>query len=344
MPKFLLKSLYTFEKSIFLLKKNNFIVKSEFSKKERIQSMEKIVKNETIKREACGEHWFTEYRTGRAAAFSLKVVRHLHTVEGDLQRVDVFDTKEFGRVLTLDGLIMVTERDEYMYHEMLVHVPMFSHPCPKRVLIIGGGDGGSLREVLKHPTVEEVVLVEIDSNVISASKEFLPFCSSGMNDPRSKITIGEGGLYVKEHPDSFDVIIIDSTDPTKGAGGLLFTEEFYNNCRKALKSGGTMSAETENFFYDENHWEMAFKRISNVFNVAVPYWGLMTSYPSGWWTYTLAGENLDPRKDFRKTDAEKMSANLKYYNPDIHMASFALPNNMKKKVEEIKNSLNKKRK
>jgi len=295
-----------------------------------------IIKNPTLDPTEDFCFWFTEYRHLHRAAFNLKIDRHVYTCEGELQRIDIFDTPEFGRVFTLDGLVMVTERDEWMYHEMLVHVPMFSHPDPRRVLIIGGGDGGSLREVLRHPRVDEAVMVEVDENVISAAKKYLPFTSSAMDDGRAKIIVEEGGAYVKADTAGFDVIIIDSTDPTKGAGGLLFTEEFYNTCKKALRPGGVLSAESEDVVYDLPFWKMAVGRISRVFPVMEIYWGIIHSYPSGVWTYTFSSEEADPVKNFREADALKMSRDLRYYNPDIHRSCFVLPNFMKDLIKDVK--------
>jgi len=276
--------------------------------------------------------WYTEYRHRHLAAFQMKVDRHVYTHKGGLQRIDVFDTLQFGRVMTLDGLVMVTEKDEWMYHEMLVHVPMFVHPDPKRVLIIGGGDGGSLREVLRHRGVEEAMLVEIDGNVVEAAKKYLPFTASGMSDGRASVIIQEGGAFIKANPSSFDVVIIDSTDPTKGAGGLLFTEEFYGSCRKALRPGGVVSAETEDVFYDQPYWRMAVERMSAAFPTARVYWGMMTTYPSGSWTYTFASLGLDPLR-FREDDARAMEPELRYYNADIHRAAFNLPTFMRELVD-----------
>jgi spermidine synthase len=269
--------------------------------------------------------WYTEYRFGHRAAFQMKVDRHVFSIGGKLQRVDVFDTPQFGRVMTLDGLVMVTEKDEWMYHEMLVHVPMFAHPDPRRVLIVGGGDGGSLREALRHPRVEEAVMVEIDANVVEAARAYLPFTASAMSDPRATVVIAEGGAYIRDHAAAFDVIIIDSTDPTKGAGGLLFTDEFYGNCRKALRPGGVMSAETEDPLYDLPFLTMAAGRIAKAFPVARLYWGMMSAYPSGTWTYTFASGETDPLAGYREKDALAMKGQLRYYTPGIHRACFVLP-------------------
>lgn len=274
----------------------------------------------------------TEYRHKHFASFNLKVERVVYSQNSEIQRIDIFDTPQFGRVFTLDGLVMVTEKDEWMYHEMLVHVPMFSHPSPEKVLIIGGGDGGSLREVLKHKTVKEAVMVEVDGQVVEAAKKYLPFTSCAMEDPKAKIIIEEGGEFVKKNPGSFDVIIIDSTDPTKGAGGVLFTEEFYTNCKKALKDGGVLSAETEDYLYDYPFFKMAVTRLSSTFPVTKLYWGAVTSYPTGMWTYTFASIKTDPIENLREKDARQISDQLKYYNAEIHKASFILPNFLRKMV------------
>jgi len=273
--------------------------------------------------------WFSETRPGGDDALCARVERHVCTVEGPLQRIDIFDTPSFGRVFTLDGLVMVTERDEWMYHEMLVHVPLFSHPDPRRVLIIGGGDGGSLREVLRHPGVEEAVLVEIDGNVVEAARAHLPFTAKAMDDPRATVLVEEGAAYVKARRARFDAIIIDSTDPFKGAGGLLFTEEFYAGCRAALRDGGVLSAETEDVFYDAEWWTKASARLANVFRVSRAYWGSVTTYPSGAWTYAFASDTVDPVRDLRREDARRMAQALRYYDDEIHAACFALPRFMK---------------
>ncbi|MBM7559377.1 polyamine aminopropyltransferase [Marinitoga litoralis] len=277
---------------------------------------------------------YMEWYTGGDVGLFMKMNRVLFSGQSEFQRVDVFENPELGRVFSLDGITMTTEVDEFMYHEMLTHVPMFIHPNPKRVLVIGGGDGGTTREVLKHPSVEEVILCEIDPLVIEAARKYLPTTSVEFDNPKLKIVNENGAEYIKQFENYFDVIIIDSTDPTAGEGGHLFTEDFYKSCYNALTENGVFSAETEDPFYDRAWVGIAYNRIKNVFPVAKVYLGFMTTYPSGMWSYTFASKGLDPLKDF---DPEKIrnfekKNTLKYYNEEIHVASFALPNFVKKLI------------
>lgn len=168
----------------------------------------------------------------------------LYSAKTEYQTIDILETQGLGKVLLLDGLVMTTERDEFFYHEMISHIPMNSHPNPERVLVIGGGDGGTVREVLKHDTVKEVVLCEIDGMVIDACKKYLPSIAGMLDDERVNIQVRDGIDYISQQEDAFDIILIDSTDPM-GPGEGLFTEEFYSNVNKALKEGGIMSAQSE---------------------------------------------------------------------------------------------------
>jgi spermidine synthase len=270
--------------------------------------------------------WFREPRTPHGCSLELKATRIVHAARSPHQAIVIFDTEDHGRVFTLDGLVMTTEKDEFMYHEMLVHVCLFSHPRPERVLIIGGGDGGSLREVLRHGCVREAVLVEIDEMVVDAARRFLPTMATGFDDPRARVVIGEGHAHVRERAGAYDAVIIDSTDPTYGAGGLLFTEEFYADCRRALAEDGVLSAETENPFYDPGWVQMAWRRLGRAFDDVRLYLGYVPAYPGALWTYALASAGPDPRSRFRARDAARLSRDLGYYNPDVHTGAFALPN------------------
>lgn len=274
--------------------------------------------------------WFREPRTAKGCSLELKATRIVHSARSEYQAIVIFDTEDHGRVFTLDGLVMTTEADEFMYHEMLVHVPMFTHADPRRVLVIGGGDGGSVRELLRHPGVEQAVIVEIDGMVIDAARRFMPYTASGFDDPRVEIVIGEGHAHIRQNPDRYDVIIIDSTDPTYGAGGLLFTTEFYADCRRALRDGGILSAETENPFYDPGWVQMAWRRQRRAFDDVRLYLGYVPVYPGALWTYTVASTGPDPQGDFRASDASRLARSLRYYNPDVHAGAFALPNFVKK--------------
>ena len=179
------------------------------------------------------ELWFTEPHTENVR-FSMKVDRQIYSGKSEFQRIDIFDSLEFGRVLVLDGYTMLTEKDEFMYHEMIVHVPMCAHPNAKRALVIGGGDGGSVRELVRYKDLAHIDLVEIDEEVVGACRKYLPQTAGKLDDPRVHIHYEDGLKFIRHHEDEYDVIIVDSTDPF-GPGEGLFTREFYGNCFRALK-------------------------------------------------------------------------------------------------------------
>ena len=214
------------------------------------------------------ELWFTEKHTDNVN-FSIKVDRQLYSSQSEFQRIDIFDSLEFGRLLTLDGYVMLTEKDEFMYHEMIVHVPMCVHPDARRILVIGGGDGGTVRELTRYPTVEHIDLVEIDEEVVTACKKYLPQTASQLDDPRVHAYYEDGLKFIRHHEDEYDVILVDSTDPF-GPGEGLFTREFYGNCFRALKADGIMVNQHESPFYKEDAYAMqrAHKRIVESFPLA----------------------------------------------------------------------------
>lgn len=277
---------------------------------------------------------YTEYYTGGNVGLFMKMNRLVYSHQSPYQRIDIFEHPDFGMVLSLDGITILTENDEFMYHEMLVHVPMFSHPDPKKVLIIGGGNGGCLREVMKHTGVEEAVLCEIDPNVIEASKKYLTTIATEFDNPKVKVFNENGAEFIKEYNDYFDVIIVDSTDPTAGEGGHLFTKDFYKDCYVALKENGIFNAEIENPFYDRGWVAIASNRISSVFPISRVYTGFLSTRPSGMWAYNFASKNTHPVDDFNPSRVLDFSPYLRYYNEDIHKAAFVLPNFLKDIVSQ----------
>lgn len=278
---------------------------------------------------------YMEWYSRDVGGLFMKMNRHLFAAKSPYQRIDIFESDFYGRVFSLDGITMTTERDEFMYHEMLVHVPMFMHPNPKKVLVIGGGDGGSVREVLKHPTVEKVVMCEIDELVVKAAKEYLHYTANKLDDPRVELVFEDGSKFIKQFKNEFDVIIIDSTDPTAGQGGHLFTLEFYKACSEALKDDGVFCAQTEGIFYDYEWGATAYRRIKANFPIARMYLGFMPTYPGGMWSYTFASKvGLDPVKDFNPERVRNFKEPLRYYNEEIHVAAFALPTFVKKMIED----------
>ena len=271
------------------------------------------------------ELWFTEPHTENVR-FSMKVDKQVYSGKSEFQRIDIFDSLEFGRVLVLDGYTMLTEKDEFMYHEMIVHVPMCAHPNAKRALVIGGGDGGSVRELVRYAALEQIDLVEIDEEVVEACRKYLPQTAGKLDDPRVKIHYEDGLKYIRHHEDEYDVIIVDSTDPF-GPGEGLFTREFYGNCFRALKEDGIMVNQHESPFYQETAHAMqrAHKRIVHSFPLARVYQVHIPTYPSGHWLFGFASKKYHPVKGVDWARWEKLGIQTRYYNPKLHAASFALP-------------------
>jgi len=259
----------------------------------------------------------------------IKAKKVLFSEQSPFQKVEVFDSdSDLGRILTLDDLMMVTEGDEYHYHEMIVHIPMMQHPCPKSVLVIGGGDGGTVREILKHKTVERVVMCEIDGMVIEVSKKYLPSLSCKLDDPRVEIKVQDAIEYVKDQKDEFDIILIDSTDPM-GPGEGLFTEEFYTNVKNSLKKGGIMVAQSESPFSQKEAVQKMYKLLKNVFPVCATYTSNMPTYPGGYWAWAFCSETVKPLEYYNEERAKEIIPTCKIYNKEYHYARFALPSYLK---------------
>ena len=280
------------------------------------------------------ELWFTEKHTANVY-FSIKVDRQLYSGKSEFQRIDVFESKEFGRFLTLDGYIMLTEKDEFIYHEMITHVPMCVHPSAKRVLVIGGGDGGTVRELLRYPTIEHIDLVEIDELVVEVCRKYLPQTAGGLGDERVHPHFEDGLKFIRHCEDEYDLIIVDSTDPF-GPGEGLFTKEFYGNCYKALKADGIMVNQHESPFYPDDAYAMqrAHKRIVESFPISKVYQAHIPTYPSGHWLFGFASKKYNPVQDLKADEWNKLGIKTKYYNTELHKGSFALPNYVKELINE----------
>jgi len=251
----------------------------------------------------------------------------LYDHQSPYQRVQVAASARFGRMLVLDDAVQTTERDEYVYHEMLVHVPLVSHPAPRRILIIGGGDGGTLEEALKHP-VQSVTMVEIDGEVVEVSRRFLPGISGGaFDDPRTRLRIEDGVAFVRATTERFDAILVDSTDP-KGPGIALFSEEFYRACAGILTPSGVLAAQSGSPLHQRSLMEGISRHLSAVFPIVAPYWGAVPAYPGTLWSFTFASAATDPRPSpdevFRRISSRGLGP-LRYYSPGAHHAAFALP-------------------
>jgi len=244
------------------------------------------------------------------------------------QHLMIFHNAALGRVMTLDGVVQTTEADEFIYHEMMAHVPIFAHGQAKRVLIIGGGDGGMLREVLRHEAVEHVTMVEIDSAVIDMAKQYLPKHSAGaFDDKRAHIVIADGMDYVRETEDRFDVIISDSTDPI-GPGEVLFTDDFYAQCKRILNEGGVVATQNGVPFFQIDEVKNTRKRMSAHFSDQTFYSAAVPTYYGGIMTFAWGTDNAGLRQtalEDLRARYQKAGFRTRYYSPEIHQASFALP-------------------
>lgn len=266
------------------------------------------------------EIWIEEdYKEG--LNFRLKSTKKLFSGQSEFQKVEIFESTHHGRVLLNDGCFMLSERDERIYHEMMAHVPLFAHPDARQVLIVGGGDGGTAREVLRHKQIERCVLVEIDAMVVEACREFIPVTAQAFDHPKMELKIDDGVAYMRDTTDQFDVIMIDSTDPN-GAAEPLFGSEFYSNVAKRLKPGGIVVAQGESVFYEQGTQQRLFETASEHFKILSPFNFTNMTYPGGLWSFLWASNDVHPLKNLQSS---KEISPMFYYSEAIHRAAFLLP-------------------
>jgi spermidine synthase len=277
--------------------------------------------------------WIEEFQSEHSS-YKFEVERTLFSGKSDFQTVDIVETKGHGKMLLNDGLIMVTERDEFSYHDMISHVPLFVHPNPEKVLVIGGGDGGTAREVIKHKNVEKCTMVEIDEMVVSACKEFIPLTSSALSDDKINLIIGDAVEFVKETKEKFDVILVDSTDPI-GPAAPLFGEEFYNNVFNCLTDDGIVVSQGESPWYDTHIQKGLIEVLDKVFGDVHLYTFSNLTYPGSLWSFSFATKKYHPINDFNPTRVKESGLDFKYYNKGIHTASFALPTFIKNNLGSL---------
>jgi spermidine synthase len=264
--------------------------------------------------------WFyEEHKENLRISYRVKkVLAHKKT---NYQELVVLDMENYGRTLVLDGAVQTTVRDEFIYHEMIAHVPLFTHPNPEKVLVIGGGDGGTVRETLKHKEVKEVHLVEIDPEVVAAAREYFPEISSGLINERVHIHYTDGIKFVAEKEAAFDVIIVDSSDPVGPAVGL-FGAEFYANVARALKPDGLFVAQTESPWGNEDILPRIYAGIRASFPIVRMYLATVPTYPGWLWSFTLGSKKYDPLA----VDVNRIpDLGFRYYTPELHRAAFVLP-------------------
>lgn len=275
------------------------------------------------------EKWFTEKHSD-TINFSIKVSQTLYSAQTKFQKLEVFENPELGKFFTLDDYVMITEKDEFIYHDMIVHVPMAVHPKAQRILVIGAGDGGTVRELCRYPQVTHIDMVEIDEEVVTVCKQFFPNSTSGLSDPRVHLYFMDGLAFVAEKKNDYDLIIVDSTDPFSVGEGL-FTQSFYKDCFAALKDDGILVNQHESPFYEhyQKNMQRAHQRIKESFPIAKVYQAFIPTYASGHWLFGFASKQYDPIKDANFARWKALGLKTQYYNPELHVGSFALPNYVK---------------
>lgn len=275
-----------------------------------------------------GGFWFTEKQTDHFG-ITMKVKRTLHTEQTDFQKLDMVETEEFGNMLLLDGMVMTTQVDEFVYHEMVAHPVLHTHPDPKMVLVVGGGDGGVIREIMKHEKVEKAVLVDIDGKVIEYSKKYLPEIAGELDNPRVEVKVDDGFMHIIQSKGVYDVIMVDSTEPV-GPAAPLFERGFYQGIYEALKEDGMFVAQTDNPWFKADLLRKVSRDVREIFPITRTYVANIPTYPSGLWTFTVGSKTRDPLA----VKAEEIpDLPTKYYSPELHHACFALPKFVKALVE-----------
>lgn len=281
------------------------------------------------------ELWFSENHTPDVK-LSLRVNKQLYSCQSEYQRIDVLDTPEFGRVLALDGNIMLTERDEFIYDEMITHVPLAVHPNVENVLVIGAGDGGVVKELTRYKSIAEIDLVEMDPLVVEVCRKYLPGNACRLDDPRVNIYFENALKYIRRCSDRYDLIIVDSSDPFGPSEGL-FTREFYGSCYKALRADGIMVNQQGSPFYaeDANAMQRSHMRIATTFPISRVYQAHIPTYAAGYWLFGFASKKYHPIDD---VDAERWKAlelETQYYTPRLHIGAFYLPAFLERKLQEV---------
>lgn len=265
------------------------------------------------------ELWAKEYHSANMA-INYRIKETLHTEKSKFQDIAVVDSYQYGKMLLLDSIVQTTEKDEFVYHEMISHIALNAHPNPERVLVVGGGDGGAIREIIRHKSVKEAVLVEIDERVVELSKQYLPSIACALNDPRVTVLIQDGIEYVKNAKNEFDLIIVDSTDPIGPAVGL-FAQEFYRNLYNALKEDGMFVAQTESPWVNSDLIASLHAGLRNVFPIVRLCLASIPTYQSGLFSFTVCSKVYDPTQP----QPGKPEFATKYYSQALHKACFVLP-------------------
>ena len=281
------------------------------------------------------EMWFSEFHTPNVK-HSLRMHSHLYSKESEYQQIDIFETEEFGKVLTINGSVMLTERDEFIYDEMITHVPMAVHPDAKDILVIGAGDGGVVGELTRYERIENIDLIELDSDVLEACRMYLPGNVCRLDDQRVHIHYGNALKFIRKCEKQFDIIIVDSTDPFGPLEGL-FTKEFYGNCYRALKEDGILINQQGSPFYSEDANEMkrSHKKIASTFPICKVYQAHIPSYAAGYWLFGFASKKYHPIDDLDSEAWKNLHLRTRYYTTKLHVGSFYLPAFLEEILQEV---------
>jgi len=267
--------------------------------------------------------WYSELHN-HTSGLTLKINRMVESFQSEFQRIDVLENDDFGRLLVLYGSLMVCDRDNNAYNEMIAHVPLFCHPSPKEVLIIGGGDCGALTEVLKHPEVKRCTMCEIDKMVVEVSKKYFPALTAGLDDPRAHVVYQDGKVFIEQAKEKFDVILMDLSDPV-GPAADLFQKSFHQEAFNRLTDKGIMVAQSESPYYNQETVKAMYRNLREIFPVVRMYTCFMPIYPSSYWSFAFCSKGIDPVRDFDQARYDKIRPSTRYYNDEIHRASFVLP-------------------
>jgi spermidine synthase len=275
--------------------------------------------------------WYSELHD-HTSGLTLKVNRTVESLESEFQRIDVIENDDFGKLLVLYGSLMACDNDNNAYNEMITHVPLFSHPCPGEVLIIGGGDCGALTEVLKHPEVKRCTMCEIDGKVVETARKHFPHLTRGLDDPRAKLVIGNGKEMIEKGTEKYDIILLDLSDPV-GPAADLFQKKFHQDVYGRLNDDGIMVAQSESPYYNKQTVRSMYTNLRGVFPVVKMYTCFMPIYPSGLWSFAFCSKGIDPLADFDRKRCDQLQLETQYYNAETHLAAFALPRFVKELVD-----------
>lgn len=285
------------------------------------------------------EIWFSEFHTGNVK-LSVRIDKQLFSAESEYQRIDVFESLEFGKFVALDGEIVFSDKDEFIYDEMVTHVPMMVHPNVKNVLIIGGGDGGVAKELIQYPEIETIDVVETDKMFVDVCRDMFPEVAEGLKDPRVRMYYDDGLRFLRGKKAQYDLIINDSTDPFGHTEGL-FTKEFYGSCYKALRDDGVMVYQHGSPFYDEDEMSCRdmHRKVFRSFPISRVYQAHIPTSPSGYWLFGFASKKYHPIVDFKPERWKKLGIQTWYYTANLHMGAFMLPKYVEDLLEEEENKI-----